>query len=122
MADPGVSFKCATLVSAWQLLEHGKTGDRYGTGTWDSTHPTTVPGTCPVPVPGLPEDSADAVEELALASGMRSRRVLLDAGWWKQAATPMLARVQDRRSIAREGESAPNPSSSSGTGWVALVP
>src|SRR6186713_1764141 len=114
MADPGVSFKCATLVTAWRLLElesgmnRGQSGVRAG-----SEHAQT---------PVLPEDSADAVEELALASGMRSRRVILDAGWWKQAATPMLARVQDRRGTAREGEPTPNPSSSSGTGWVALVP
>jgi ATP-binding cassette subfamily C protein len=100
MTDPGVSYKCATLPAAWALL--GK-------------------GAAPAALT-LPENMEDAVEELALAGGMRSRRILLDAAWWKQAAVPMLARVADRRSQSREGEPVFNASSAAGTGWVALLP
>ncbi|HET7731011.1 MAG TPA: ATP-binding cassette domain-containing protein [Usitatibacter sp.] len=64
----------------------------------------------------------DAVEELALTVGMRSRRVLLDEGWWRQAAVPMIARVADRRRTAREEPPVPSPSLAAGTGWVALLP
>ena len=64
----------------------------------------------------------DVVEELALAGGMRSRRVMLDAGWWKQAAMPMLARVSDRRGVAREDDERGTADTATGTGWVALVP
>ena len=102
MRDPGVSFKCATLLSAWRLLALGK--------------PVPDAPAC------LPEMAEDAVEELALAAGMRSRRVILDAGWWKQAPAPMIARVSDRRSTAREGAPPPSPNAAAGTGWVALLP
>ena len=105
MNDPGISFKCATLPVAWKLLGFG---DR-------PLSPLSVN-------PELPEDAADAAEELALSAGMRSRRVILDAGWWKQAAEPMLARVADRRGTAREDDPVPGPSASAGTGWVALLP
>ena len=73
MGDPGISFKCATLHATWKLLGF------------------------PATQVELPEAAEDAVEEMALAGGMRSRRVLLDGAWWKQAALPMLARVSDRR-------------------------
>jgi NHLM bacteriocin system ABC transporter ATP-binding protein len=62
------------------------------------------------------------VEELALDAGLRSRRVLLDAQWWKQAATPMVARVADRRRAARAEAPQASPSGADGTGWVALLP
>ena len=100
MTDPGVSCKCATLPTTWALLGKGAA-------------PATL---------ALPDNADDAVEELALATGLRSRRVLLDARWWTQSAAPMLARVADRRGQAREGAPAANPSASDGTGWVALLP
>ncbi|HUP97362.1 MAG TPA: ATP-binding cassette domain-containing protein [Usitatibacter sp.] len=113
MGDPGISLKCATLLAAWRLLF----GDRplnpllqiEKRNKWS-----------------VPLDEAllaeDAVEELALDTGMRSRRVLLDGGWWKQAATPMLARVADRRRVQRGEEPPQSAALASGTGWVALVP
>jgi ATP-binding cassette subfamily C protein len=70
----------------------------------------------------LPEEAADAVEQLALGAQMRSRRVLLDAGWWRQSATPMIARVSERRRVSRQDEPSFSVSSSAGTGWVALLP
>ena len=99
MGDPGLALKCATLLAAWRLLK-GKPGTGFS----------------------LPEEAVDAVEELALAAGMRSRRVILDAQWWKQAATPMLARVADRRRLKRGDEPPQSASLASGTGWVALLP
>jgi len=107
MSDPGVSFKCATLLAAWHLLGFG---DRPLNPLSESEK--RIKGSVP----------EDAAEELALTVGMRSRRVMLDAGWWKQAAEPMLARVADRRGTAREDDPVPGPSASAGTGWVALLP
>jgi ATP-binding cassette subfamily C protein len=107
MTDPAVSYKCATLATAWRLL--GKNGVR---------HPFSPPAGKWVSDTIFPED---AVEELALSAGRRSRRILLDPGWWEQAAVPMLARVADRRSMARDDQPA-SPSSLEGTGWVALLP
>ena len=104
MTDPGVSFHCATLATAWPLL--GKNGVR---------HHFSVQ-------PAEQQAVSDTVEELALSAGMRSRRILLDPGWWKQAAVPMLARVADRRSAAREDETAPDAPLPGTTGWVALLP
>lgn len=98
MVDPGVSLRSTTLEDAWRLLS-GK----------------------PAPAPDFSE-AADAVEALAIAAGMRSRRVLLDAGWWQKAGGPMIARVADRRRVARGEAPVPNPSLAEGTGWVALIP
>jgi hypothetical protein len=101
VSDPGVSFKCATLLATWRLL-----------GFQNNRGQTPISGIATgSPRKGelrklesdpnyLPEDASDAIEELALASGMRSRRVILDAGWWKHAATPMIARVADRRRVS----------------------
>jgi len=103
MGDPGISLKCATLLAAWRQIR-------------PEAHLAGV-------TPTLEADEAvDAVEELALASGLRSRRIILDDNWWKQAAAPMLARVADRRRVNR-GETPPqSPSLAAGTGWVALLP
>ncbi|HSJ96140.1 MAG TPA: NHLP bacteriocin export ABC transporter permease/ATPase subunit [Myxococcota bacterium] len=98
MSDPGLALKSATLGAAWSLLQ-----DR---------------GAAIVPTAALPEDAAEAVEELALAAGMRSRRVLLDGAWWREAAAPMLARVADRRRVPREQGPPPG---AAGTGWVVLL-
>ncbi|HXS52099.1 MAG TPA: ATP-binding cassette domain-containing protein [Usitatibacter sp.] len=70
----------------------------------------------------LPAEASDAVEALALPAGLRSRRVILDAGWWSESAGPMLARVAERRRVPRAPGSMPNASAAAGTGWVALVP
>jgi len=70
----------------------------------------------------LPAEASDAVEALALPAGLRSRRVILDAGWWREAAGPMLARVAERRRAPRAPGAASNPPAAVGTGWVALVP
>jgi hypothetical protein len=116
MGDPGISLKCATLLAAWRLL-------------WPQK-----PGAAPLPQAviaqmGLSGDApiddveaVDAVEELALAGGMRSRRIILDGQWWKQAAAPMLARVADRRRVIRGEQPPQSPSLAAGTGWVALMP
>jgi ATP-binding cassette subfamily C protein len=109
MRDPGISLKCATLVAAWRLLRN--MGSGYISGPKGNPTPTS-----------LPDEAIDAVEELALASGMRSRRIILDNRWWKQAAVPMLARVADRRRVQRGEEPPQSPSLAAGTGWVALMP
>ena len=111
MGDPGLSLKCATLAAAWHLL----VGDRPSSPLLQIEKQTRGS----VPIGGNAED---AIEELALTQGMRSRRVLLDPGWWKQAATPMIARVADRRRVQR-GEEAPQSAHlAEGTGWVTLRP
>ena len=78
MGDPGLSLKCATLIAAWRLL-----GARMG------SDPLLGSSNGSDPIHSLPEEAVDAVEELALTAGMRSRRVILDAKWWKQAAEPV---------------------------------
>jgi NHLM bacteriocin system ABC transporter ATP-binding protein len=120
MNDPGVSFKCATLVATWRLLGFGNKWGQSRIST-DSS-PRGEPRKFDSDPIYLPEDASDAIEELALAAGMRSRRVILDAGWWKHAATPMIARVADRRRVARQDEATFSASASAGTGWVALLP
>lgn len=99
MADPGVAFRSTTLPGALSLL----------------APPLGVRGEAPDP--GL-ADEALAVEEAAVAIGLRSRRVLLDGRWWAEGGRPMLARVAERRQMAREGDAA----TSGSTGWVALLP
>jgi ATP-binding cassette subfamily C protein len=111
MGDPGLSLKCATLAAAWRLL----VGDRPSSPLLQIEKQTRGS----VPIGGNAED---VIEELALTQGMRSRRVLLDPGWWKQAATPMIARVADRRRVARGEEPLPNAQLAAGAGWVALLP
>jgi len=98
MSDPGLSLKATTLVTAWMLL--GRTAPANTT---------------------LAQEAADAIEELGARDGLRSRRVLLDGGWWRRAGGPMIARVAERRRVPR-GPAPPSPSQSAGTGWVALVP
>ncbi len=106
MSDPGLAFATTTLPAAFRLLGNG-VGVEFRKST-------------PTPISG---EATEVVEELALARGMRSRRVLLGGGWWKQAAAgPMIARVADRRRVARGEEPPASPSLAEGTGWVALVP
>ena len=113
MGDPGISLKCATLLAAWRLLKPVTPG----------TDPESLINQAKAgPSPVLQEEAVDAIEELALATGMRSRRIILDNGWWKQAAAPMLARVADRRRVKRGEEPPQSPSLAAGTGWVALLP
>jgi ATP-binding cassette subfamily C protein len=112
MSDPGLALAASTLPAAFAILAPGtdslfRTVEDSGERNKES-------------VPGV--EAIEAVEELALGAGMRSRRVLLDAGWWKQSATPMIARVADRRRAAREDAPPVNPSAAAGTGWVALLP
>ena len=101
--DPGLSLHSTTLAAAVGLL-------------------APALGTSFALDRELPPEASDAVEALALPAGLRSRRVILDAGWWRGAAGPMLARVAERRRVPREPAGISNPSSSAGTGWVALVP
>src|SRR4051795_8643265 len=103
--DPGLALRSTTLPAAFALLL-AKTS--LAPGARDSI-------TAPVHA-GEPEE---AVEELATGAGLRSRRVLLDARWWTQAATPMIARVVDRRQKARDEEAGED---ALGRGWVVLVP
>ena len=67
MGDPGISLKCATLLAAWRLLF----GDRPLSPLLQTQERTkwSVPNA---------EDATDAVEELALAGGMRSRQRVED--------------------------------------------
>src|SRR5258706_4419031 len=90
MFDPGVSLKSTTLEGAWKLLETGKTGVR------DELSPRDNSSLTPVLTPVL-QEATDAIEAMAVPAGLRSRRVLLDAGWWRHAGRPMIARVLDRR-------------------------
>jgi NHLM bacteriocin system ABC transporter ATP-binding protein len=112
MGDPGLSLKCATLVAAWRLLGARMRSDPL----------LALRSKASDALLALPEEAVDAVEELALTAGMRSRRVILDSRWWTQAATPMLARVADRRRVKRGEEPPQSPSLAAGTGWVALRP
>jgi NHLM bacteriocin system ABC transporter ATP-binding protein len=93
-ADPGLSFKATTLEAAMKLLE-----SELGVSL------EAAEGS----------DDADRVENMSIAAGLRSRRVLLDTRWWATAAMPMIGRLAERRQEPR-GE-APRL-----TGWVALVP
>lgn len=112
MNDPGLAFAASTLSSAFALLAPGTDSFFCISENSNERKKESVPGV----------EAIDAVEELALGAGMRSRRVLLDAGWWKQSATPMIARVADRRRAARADAPPVNPSAAAGTGWVALLP
>jgi len=97
MNDPGLSLKATTLAAAWTLLGYAASTSRSE------------------------DDAAEAIEDLATAQGLRSRRVLLDGGWWRHAGSPMIARVSDRRRMPR-GPASASPAQGAGTGWVALVP
>jgi ATP-binding cassette subfamily C protein len=104
MFDPGVALKATTLETAWALLAGSDPGS-----AWLGSDPGYI-------------EATDAVESLAVPAGMRSRRVLLDARWWKHSGGPMIARVNDRRRIPRGPDPIPSPSLAEGTGWVALIP
>ena len=115
MDDPGLSYAATTLPAAFALLKPG-------------TDPLSLKKEAPLkkeakaglsPVSG---DATEMVEELAEGHNMRSRRVLLDGRWWEQAAMPMVARVAERRRIARGEPAYVSPWLAAGTGWVALVP
>ncbi|HET7547360.1 MAG TPA: ATP-binding cassette domain-containing protein [Usitatibacter sp.] len=101
--DPGLPLHSTTLEAALGLLA-SSLGVQFA------------------PLETLPDEAADAFEALALPAGLRSRRVILDRGWWHEAAGPMVARVAERRRVARGPAPTPNPSLAAGTGWVALVP
>jgi len=99
VTDPGLSYRTTSLRGALALL-----APRFR---------VRVPGK------GTPSgEDARAVEEEALAMGLRSRPVILDGAWWREGGTALLARVAERRRAAREGEAAVP----GGTGWVALIP
>lgn len=101
-ADPGLSHQATTLEAALGLLAPALRVDLAG---------------------GLDAsvEAADAIESAALPAGLRPRRVILDAGWWREPGLPMIARVAERRRVARGPTPAPNPSLAAGNGWVALV-
>ncbi|MBK6981326.1 MAG: hypothetical protein IPH30_07390 [Betaproteobacteria bacterium] len=99
MADPGLAFRSTTLPGALSLVA-GPLGVEGRAPATDIT------------------DEALAVEDAATSIGLRSRRVLLDGRWWAEGGTPMLARVAERRRVAREYDAAPDGT----TGWVALIP
>ncbi len=65
----------------------------------------------------LLDNASEAIEAAAGSSGLRSRRVLLESGWWRRAGAPMLARVSDRRRIPRSEGTNPEE-----TGWIAVIP
>ncbi len=99
MTDPGLSYRATSLHGALGLLAPAlgaaAPGGEAATG-----------------------EDARAVEDQALAMGLRSRPVLLDGRWWREGATPLLARVAERRRAPRADE----PAVPGGTGWVALLP
>ena len=101
--DPGLSFKTTTLEAALDLLAP----------TLDAAFERAAE---------LPPEAADAIEALALPAGLRSRRVLLGGGWWRESAGALVARLAERRRVPRESGPAPSPSLAAGGGWVALVP
>ena len=116
MFDPGLSLKSTTLESAWRLLISGV---RYDFSR-------EKPGSDPKPeahAEGSDSiEATDVIEAMAVPVGLRSRRVLLDARWWRQAGGPMIARVIDRRRVPRGPTPMTSPSLAAGTGWVALIP
>jgi len=107
-SDPGLSHKSTTLGAAWRLLvpETGVTDDFPGNSS----------------VTPVSDDPTEVLEDLSGRAGMRSRRVLLDARWWRQAGGPMIARVVERRRLPRTRPPRLSPELATGTGWVALVP
>jgi hypothetical protein len=115
MTDPGLSYKATTLDAALRLLKSGTDSDFPGGGKSESVPDFGVPGF-------ESEDAAEVIEALAVPAGLRSRRVLLDAGWWRRAGGPMIARVAERRRAARGPTPVSSPSLAAGTGWVALAP
>jgi len=101
--DPGISLKATTLPAALRLLGLAGAG---AAPTDDVGH----------------GDAEEALETWAVPAGYRPRRVKLDGRWWEQAGGAMLARVADRRKVAR-GDAAPaDAAAAEGTGWVALLP
>ena len=117
MFDPGLSLKSTTLEAAWKLLR--ESGVRYG---FPATQSLLEKSYLTPLSHQAPTEAADAIEALAVPAGMRSRRVLLDAGWWRQSGGPMIARVADRRRVPRGPTPMTSPSLAAGTGWVALIP
>jgi len=122
MFDPGLSLKSTTLPAAFRLLKMGSDPNSSVAAKEMGSDPNSSVAAKEMGSDPISLEAVDAVEELARAAGMRSRRVLLDAGWWKEAAVPMIARVADRRRVARGEEPLPNPSLAAGTGWVAVLP
>ena len=102
-ADPGLSLKATSLEAAVGLL-------------------APVLGVALEPCTELPSEAADAIEALVLPAGYRTRRLLLDAGWWREPEGPLVARVAERRRVPRGPGPTPGASAAAGTGWVALVP
>jgi len=141
MADPGVSLKQTTLAVAWELavgpgapplprLEHPE-----GTPARRASDPQEAkreaPGANAVKQEPRAEshdaqaesrEAGEVLEALAVAKGMRARRVILDERWWHQAGGVMIARIADRRRVARGDTPVRSPTLAEGTGWVALVP
>jgi ATP-binding cassette subfamily C protein len=100
-ADPGISFRSMTLEAAWALL----------------AAPLRIDRPVAPPMPVRDDHLGEAVEALADAAGLRTRRVILDTRWWKHAGAPMLARLAERRRKPR-GDTPEDDV----RGWVALVP
>lgn len=111
MEDPGLALRTSTLESAWGLLL--------------TRRKASAPGAEKVAAVSsfwAHASAEDAIEDLAVSAGLRSRRVILDGRWWKQAATPMLARIDDRRRVRRPDDPMQTVSLAIGTGWVLLMP
>jgi NHLM bacteriocin system ABC transporter ATP-binding protein len=103
--DPGLALRTTSLPTAFEMLcEDAGLGVRLGPPGGDAT---------------AQAEPAEAIEQLAQQAGLCTRQVLLDAGWWDQAAVPMLARVADRRQRPRDEATADD---TWGRGWVVLLP
>src|SRR6202521_629316 len=113
MFDPGLSLKATTLPAAWHLFLQTVSGAISG-------EPAPAKGIVPDTI-SMPEDAAEAIEAMAVPAGLRSRRVLLAAAWWRHAGGAMIARVSERRRVPRGPTPMTSPSLAAGTGWVALV-
>src|SRR5258708_3829362 len=116
MFDPRPPLQSTTLEAAWSLLP--ESGVRYDFSRSDSVTEKSYL----TPLSADSTDAADVVEALAVPAGMRSRRVLLDAGWWRQSGGAMIARVTDRRRVPRGPTPMASPSLAAGTGRVARAP
>ncbi len=111
MFDPGISLRSTTLEAAWKLLAESRV--RYDFS--EKSYQTRL-------FSDLAAEATDVIEAMAVPAGMRSRRVLLDARWWRHSSGPMIARVMDRRRVPRGPTPMTSPSLAAGTGWVALIP
>ena len=113
------------LGHSYQAIADGLLAGRSGVckiqGFDTSEHPSQIAGQIeklPCPEGWNPDEFSELhrLEQLMLWCCSTALR---DAGWWDQAAVPMLARVADRRQRPRDEATADD---TWGRGWVVLLP